>query len=132
MPRPPSEVGAAVARTRRAGAIDCGGGARLERARHKESYSMSVQPLTSVSIPLQFADSASCKRWIDQLTLSNVQLTQQALTGQLAALNAAQLPRSSPLRYLERRVSRWSTCRERRRRGKHGRHCPSNTEEKPT
>src|SRR5262245_65009871 len=96
MPRPPSEVGAAVARTRRAGAIDSGGGARLERARHKESYSMSVQPLTSVSIPLQFADSASCKRWIDQLTPSDVQLTKQPLTGQLAVRNADQL--SSPER----------------------------------
>ena len=62
---------------------------------------MSVQPLTSVSIPLQFTDSTSCKRWVEQLTLSNVQLTQQALTGQLAALNAAHLPPLERLKVLE-------------------------------
>ena len=50
---------------------------------------MSTQPLTSTSAPLQFTDSASCKRWIEQLTLTNVQLTQQALTGQLTSLGAA-------------------------------------------
>lgn len=62
---------------------------------------MSVQPLTSVSIPLQFTDSTSCKRWIEQLTLSNVQLTQQALSAQLAALNAAHLPPLERLKILE-------------------------------
>lgn len=62
---------------------------------------MAVQPLTSASVPLQFTDSASCKRWIEQLTLTNVQLTQQALTGQLAALGAAHLPPLERLKILE-------------------------------
>jgi hypothetical protein len=55
---------------------------------------MTSQPLASSSapLPLQFTDSASCKRWIEQLTLTNVQLTQQVLTGQLASLAATQLP----------------------------------------
>jgi hypothetical protein len=56
---------------------------------------MSTQPLSSTSAPLQFTDSASCKRWIEQLTLTNVQLTQQALTGQFTSLGAAHIPRSS-------------------------------------
>ena len=30
---------------------------------------MSIVPLTSVQHPLQFTDSANCKRWIEQLTL---------------------------------------------------------------
>src|SRR5688572_693773 len=62
---------------------------------------MSIQSLTSISTPLQFTDSASCKRWIEQLTLTNVQLTQQALTGQLAALGAAHLAPLERLKILE-------------------------------
>ena len=62
---------------------------------------MSIVPLTSVQSPLQFADSASCKRWIEQLTLTNVQLTQQVLTGQLASLGAAQLAPVERLKILE-------------------------------
>ena len=62
---------------------------------------MSILPLTSVQSPLQFADSASCKRWIEQLTLTNVQLTQQVLTGQLASLGAAQLAPLERLKILE-------------------------------
>ena len=41
---------------------------------------MSAQPLATTHSPLQFTDSAGCKRWIEQLTLTNVQLTQQVLT----------------------------------------------------
>ena len=53
---------------------------------------MNTQPLSSTAYPLQFTDSAGCRRWIEQLTLTNIQLTQQVLTGQLASLGAAQLP----------------------------------------
>ena len=62
---------------------------------------MSIQPSASVSTPLQFTDSASCKRWIEQLTLTNVQLTQQALTAQLASLSAAHIAPLERLKILE-------------------------------
>ena len=63
---------------------------------------MSAEPLASSSLlPLQFTDSNSCQRWIEQLTLTNVQLTQQVLTGQLASLGAAQLPPLERLKILE-------------------------------
>ena len=62
---------------------------------------MSTQPLTSTPFPLQFTDSAGCRRWIEQLTLTNVQLTQQVLTAQLASLGAAQLPPLERLKILE-------------------------------
>ena len=62
---------------------------------------MTAQPLASSSLPLQFTDSNSCQRWIEQLTLTNVQLTQQVLTGQLASLGAAQLPPLERLKILE-------------------------------
>ena len=62
---------------------------------------MSAQPLATTQSPLQFADSSSCKRWIEQLTLTNVQLTQQVLATQLAALGAAQLQPLERLKILE-------------------------------
>jgi hypothetical protein len=62
---------------------------------------MNTQPLSTPSSSLQFTDSAGCKRWLDQLTLTNVQLTQQVLTAQLASLGAAQLPPLERLKILE-------------------------------
>ena len=62
---------------------------------------MSAQPLATTHSPLQFTDSAGCKRWIEQLTLTNVQLTQQVLTAQLVSLGAAQLPPLERLKILE-------------------------------
>jgi hypothetical protein len=62
---------------------------------------MIAQPLASSSMPLQFTDSNSCQRWIEQLTLTNVQLTQQVLTGQLASLCATPLPPLERLKILE-------------------------------
>jgi len=62
---------------------------------------MNTQPISATSIPLQFTDSAGCKRWIDQLTPTNVQLTQQVLTGQLASLDAAPLAPLERLKILE-------------------------------
>src|SRR5215475_3871262 len=62
---------------------------------------MNAQPLVTNQSPLQFTDGASCKRWIEQLTLTNVQLTQQVLTTQLAALGTAQLPPLERLKILE-------------------------------
>ena len=62
---------------------------------------MTTQPLATSPLPLQFTDSASCKHWIEQITLTNVQLTQQVLTGQLASLGAAQLSPQERLKILE-------------------------------
>jgi len=62
---------------------------------------MSIQPLASAGYPLEFKDSASCKRWVEQLTLTNIQLTQQVLTRQLVSLNAANLPALERLKILE-------------------------------
>lgn len=62
---------------------------------------MNTQPLASTPHPLQFTDGASCRHWIEQLTLTNVQLTQQVLTGQLASLGAAQLAPLERLKILE-------------------------------
>jgi len=62
---------------------------------------MSTQPSASLTTPLQFSDSASCRRWIEQLTLTNVQLTQQALTGQLTSLGAAHVAPLERLKILE-------------------------------
>ena len=62
---------------------------------------MSLQPLPSPHVPLQFADSTSCKQWIEQLTLTNVQLTQQVLTTQLASLTTTALQPLERLKILE-------------------------------
>ena len=62
---------------------------------------MSAQPLATTASALQFTDSTGCKRWIEQLTLTNVQLTQQVLTAQLASLGATQLPPLERLKILE-------------------------------
>jgi hypothetical protein len=62
---------------------------------------MSIVPLTSTLPSLQFADAPGCKRWIEQLTLTNVQLTQQVLTGQLASLSAAAMAPVERLKILE-------------------------------
>jgi hypothetical protein len=62
---------------------------------------MTAQPLASSHGLLQFSDSPGCKRWIDQLTLTNVQLTQRLLTTQLAALGGASLAPLERLKILE-------------------------------
>jgi|SRR5882672_477721 len=80
------------------------GNANLEikaRRANIHGYLMITQPLASPLPPLQFTDSGSCKRWIEQLTLTNVQLTQRALTAQLASLEAAPMPPLERLKILE-------------------------------
>ncbi len=62
---------------------------------------MSLQPLTTHHVPLQFADGNSCRQWIEQLTLTNVHLTQQVLTTQLASLGTTPLPVVERLKILE-------------------------------
>jgi len=62
---------------------------------------MSLQPLTTPYVPLQFSDSAGCRQWIEQLTLTNVQLTQQVLTSQLASLAVTPMPPVERLKVLE-------------------------------
>jgi hypothetical protein len=60
-----------------------------------------TQPLAAQSAPLQFANSEGCRQWLEQLTLTNVQLTQQVLTAQLASLAASQLAPLERLKILE-------------------------------
>jgi cyclic-di-GMP-binding protein len=55
----------------------------------------------AASAPLQFVNSEGCRQWLEQLTLTNVQLTQQVLTAQLASLSAAQLAPLERLKILE-------------------------------
>lgn len=64
---------------------------------------MSTQPIASPppQQPLQFTDSAGCKRWIEQLALTNIQQAQLTLTAQIAALDAAPLPALERLKMLE-------------------------------
>jgi hypothetical protein len=62
---------------------------------------MNTKPLASAAPPLQFSDSAGCRRWVEQLTLTNVQLTQQALIGQLNGLDAAPMAPLERLKILE-------------------------------
>ncbi|MGQ0750581.1 MAG: hypothetical protein ACT4PS_08610 [Betaproteobacteria bacterium] len=64
---------------------------------------MNAQPLNSTESQgqLQFADVAACKRWVEQLPLTNVQQAQQALSLQLLALVKAEVPAIERLRILE-------------------------------
>jgi hypothetical protein len=64
---------------------------------------MNTQPLEPAGAqhPLQFSDSASCKRWVEELPLTNVQQTQRVLTAQFAALNGAQFVALERLKMLE-------------------------------
>lgn len=64
---------------------------------------MITQPLTSSESPhtLQFTASADCKRWIENLPLTNVQQAQRILTVQCAALNATEIPAFERLKILE-------------------------------
>ena len=50
---------------------------------------------------LQFNDSASCKRWIESLPLTNVESSQRALTQQIALVRQAVLAPAELLRVLE-------------------------------
>ncbi|MCC7483771.1 MAG: hypothetical protein IT529_02170 [Burkholderiales bacterium] len=61
----------------------------------------STQSLAAAGTALQFTDSASCRRWLEQLTLTNIQLTQQVLTAQLAALREFAVAPLERLRVLE-------------------------------
>src|SRR5262245_7237601 len=87
-----SEEGRETAATiARAGAIASGGmHPRAARAAHP-GILMTGTPFAPASAPLQFANSEGCRQWLEQLTLTNVQLTQHVLTAQLASLSAAQL-----------------------------------------
>src|SRR5215813_6105506 len=60
-----------------------------------------TQPLAAPSAPLQFVNSEGCRQWLEQLTLTNVQLTQQVLTAQLASLASTQLAPLERLKILE-------------------------------
>lgn len=64
---------------------------------------MSMQPLPSADAqqPLQFTDSVSCRTWIEQLPLTNVQQAQKMLAAQFAALTATQMPALERLKILE-------------------------------
>jgi hypothetical protein len=62
---------------------------------------MNTQPLNSSGQALQFTDSASCKRWAEDLPLTNVHQTQRVLTTQFAALNLTETAAIERLKMLE-------------------------------
>src|SRR4030095_10444147 len=62
---------------------------------------MNLQPLTLAPVPLQFSDSMSCRRWVEQLTLSNAHRVHEVLTSQLFSLTTAELPPVERLKILE-------------------------------
>src|SRR5687768_1809911 len=53
------------------------------------------------SIQPQFADAASCERWVQLLPLTNVQVAQQSLAAQVALVRHARLAPAETLRIME-------------------------------
>jgi hypothetical protein len=63
---------------------------------------MSTQTLVATGpAPLEFNDSATCERWVQQLPLTNIQQSHRLLKSQIATLRAARLPALERLRILE-------------------------------
>ena len=62
---------------------------------------MATQAMSLNAVQLQFDDSASCKRWIESLPLTNVQSAQHALTQQIARVRQAGIAPLELLRVLE-------------------------------
>jgi hypothetical protein len=63
---------------------------------------MSMQTLVAAETsPLEFTDSATCERWVQQLPLTNIQQSHLLLKSQIAALRATSLPALERLRILE-------------------------------
>ena len=63
---------------------------------------MIAEPLSANSTPpLQFTDSTTCRGWIGQLPLTNVQHAQQVMTAQLQALAGLPIPAHERLKILE-------------------------------
>jgi len=66
---------------------------------------MSTRPMTveylNATVNLQFTNSTDSKHWIASLPLTNVQQAQQALSAQVSALAATQLPALERLKILE-------------------------------
>lgn len=66
---------------------------------------MGTQPMTvedlNVAVSLQFTNSTDSKRWIVSLPLTNIQQAHQALSAQVSALAATQLPALERLKILE-------------------------------
>jgi len=61
---------------------------------------MTAEDLNA-AVSLQLTNSTDSKRWIESLPLTNVQVAQQALSAQVSALAAAQLPALERLKILE-------------------------------
>ncbi len=62
--------------------------------------SQSIPP-GGTTAALQFTDAASCARWVAALPITNVQMVQQTLSEQAAALAAAKLPALERLKIIE-------------------------------
>ena len=62
---------------------------------------MVIQATSLNAAQLQFTDSASCKRWIETLPLTNLQLAQGLLGEQIALVRHAQVVPAELLRLLE-------------------------------
>ena len=61
----------------------------------------SLTPASPASASLQFTDAASCARWIAALPITNVQLAQQMLSDQIAALAVTAVSALERLKILE-------------------------------
>ena len=62
---------------------------------------MATQTKSLNTIEPQFDDSASCKRWIESLPLTNFQLAQHTLTQQISLARHASLPAIEMLRIMD-------------------------------
>lgn len=63
--------------------------------------SQSITSTSPASTQMQFTDAVSCARWIGTLPLTNVQLVQQMLSDQIAALAKADLSALERLKMIE-------------------------------
>jgi cyclic-di-GMP-binding protein len=62
---------------------------------------MVIQATTLNAVQLQFTDSAGCKRWIESVPLTNLQLAQRALAEQLALVRQSDIAPGELLRVME-------------------------------
>ena len=66
-----------------------------------QSAALSSGPLPASTTVLQFTDAAGCARWVAALPVTNVQLAQQRVSEQMAALTLANLPALERLKVLD-------------------------------
>ena len=67
---------------------------------------MVIQATSLNAAQLQFTDSASCKRWIETLPLTNLQAAQRALAEQIALVRHADVIPAELLRLLTEQLEK--------------------------